>query len=111
MESTQAIPVSINLEQLIWDGKTDSEIRTILTQQYGEQYLVENLMPQVKQLRRNRTAAIGLITVLIGIGVLIMSFVLSVMHYQSGNSLGTILYGLTTTGLLVISWGLFKVFG
>lgn len=99
------------LIDLVRAGKSDTEIEALLTEHYGDAYLVKPLMAEVRKLRGARATSTGLAVVLIGAACLLASATLSIMRYNNDDSLGFALFGLTTIGVIVVFAGLVKIFG
>lgn len=98
------------LHQLIKQGMSDEDIRFLLTENYKDDFLVTNLMAEVKKLRNSQKTASGLTLVLLGAFVMLLGFVLAFMGATSGTLLYIFLYGFTEVGLIIVFAGLVKVF-
>lgn len=98
------------LHQLIKQGMSDEDIRFLLTENYKDDFLVTNLMAEVKKLRNSQKTASGLTLVLLGAFVMLLGFVLAFMGATSGTLLYIFLYGFTGVGLIIVFAGLVKVF-
>ena len=111
----QAVGVTVksrpDMAQLVREGKKDAEIRSMLIMQYADGPAMEQLMQEVKKLRIARSTSIGLGFIMTGAFVLLISCMLAIMRYHSGSSLSFVLYGLTSTGILIVFIGLMKIFG
>ena len=99
-----------DLAKMVREGSTDEQIRHAMVDRFGDGPAVAQLMQEVKKLRAAKSTATGLIFILVGVVILLSSFVLSFMHVYSNQSLTFVLYGLTTVGILVVFFGLMKVF-
>ena len=98
------------LAKMLREGRTDEQIREALVACYSEGPTVVQLMREVKKFRAAKTTTTGLIFILIGAVILVTSFILSFMHVVTAQSLSFVLFGLTTVGILVVFFGLMKVF-
>lgn len=99
-----------SLVQLIGKGLRDDEIQQILFDQYQDDYHVMNLMKEVKRLRNSKKTSSGLILILIGAAMLLMSCVLTLTGSYSAGSFGMVLFGLTTIGITIAFFGLVRIF-
>ena len=99
-----------SLVQLIGKGLRDDEIQKVLFDQYQDDYHVMNLMKEVKRLRGSRKTSSGLILILIGAAMLLMSCVLTLTGSYSAGSFGMVLFGLTTIGITIAFFGFVRIF-
>lgn len=103
--------VRVDLAQLVKDGKSDAAIRELLQQQCSDEHALRELLQQVKKLRAARNTSTGLIFILIGAALLLLSCAIGIFRFYSDSSLSFALYGLTSLGILVVFVGLIRIFG
>jgi cytochrome c-type biogenesis protein CcmH/NrfF len=109
-EKSPAREQQSDLGKMVREGRSDEQIHQAMVDRFGDGPAVAQLMQEVKKLRAAKNTATGLIFILAGVVILLSSFVLSFMHVYNNQSLTFVLYGLTTIGILVVFFGLMKVF-
>lgn len=107
----KATESSAELLQLLREGKSDEQIRAALIARHGDTHVVPELMREVGKLRSSRNMSLGLAIVLSGALILLVSFIMAILRFHSNDSLSFVLYGLTSLGILVVFFGLMKIFG
>jgi hypothetical protein len=100
-----------DLLALIDRGLSDEKIERLLLEQYQEEFLVTNLMREVRKLRNAQKASAGLILLIIGAVILFFSCVLALTGGLPEGSVGIFLFGFTTLGVVVVMAGLIKILG
>ena len=99
-----------DLRDLLKQGMADKDIEFLLQQQYKDEFLVNNLMSEVKKLRNSQKTASGLIFILVGAAVMLLSCMLTLMGNYSSTNFGLVLYGLTSLGIIIVFIGLIRIF-
>lgn len=99
-----------DLQQLIRQGMPDKDIEMLLMNQYADDFLVKNLMAEVKKLRNAQKTTQGLTLVLAGAFLMLLGFIFAFVGSNSDSMLDLFLYGFTTIGLVVAFAGLIKIF-
>ncbi|HRO44066.1 MAG TPA: hypothetical protein PL009_14620 [Flavipsychrobacter sp.] len=99
-----------DLQHLVKQGMSDNDIEFLLMENYKDEFLVRNLMMEVKKLRNSHKTALGLMLVLGGAFIMLLGFVFAFFSTSSGLMLNVFLYGFTVVGLLVAFGGLVKIF-
>ena len=110
-EHVESSVTAYDLPSLLRKGMKDDAIEKTLRNQYQDDYLVNNLMKEVKRLRNQQRTTNGLILAIIGAGLLLLSCVLSLTGSISSGSFSIYLFGFTTIGIAIVFAGLVKIFG
>jgi len=76
---------------------------------FDERHIPE-MMAQIKKLQNARKTSGGLILILIGAVICLLSCVLTMTSSYSHTNFAVILYGFTTLGILIVFGGLMKIF-
>lgn len=92
----------------IANGYTNKEIEKELLGLGIAEADVPAMMKEIVRMRNARNTSIGLVYVLIGAVICLVSCVLTIMLPQSNTTL--VLYGLTTAGIIVAFIGLMRIF-
>jgi len=100
-----------DLRDLLRQGMSDNDIEFLLQQHYQDDFLVKNLMTEVKKLRNARKTTSGLMFVLAGAVLLLLGFFFSIVIGTSSTLFGVFLYGFTCAGIAVAFVGMIKMFG
>ena len=90
---------------------SNEEIKTELLKRGFEEHNLPEMMKEIARLRNARKTSSGLILVLAGAVLCLLSCVLTLTGSYTGSSFQLILYGITTLGILVSFGGLIKIFG
>lgn len=98
------------LEELLKQGMSDKDIEQLLMNQYQDEFLVKNLMGEVKKMRNSQKTMVGLTLVLAGAFLMLLGFILAFVGVGSGALLDVFLYVFTTVGLIIAFFGLAKIF-
>lgn len=104
--------VSILTEAKEWldKGLGTEQIMLELQKRGFEERHIPEMMAQIKKLQNARKTSNGLIYILIGAVVCLLSCVLTMTSSYSNSNFGLMLYGFTTLGILIVFVGLFKIF-
>jgi len=98
-----------DLEQLLRQGLSNSDIEQLLMKDYKDEFLVEKLMVEVKKLRNAQKTSTGLTLVLSGAFLMLMGFLCAFITGSTETLLYVFLYGFTSIGLVIAFLGLAKV--
>lgn len=75
-----------------------------------EEHSLPEMMNEIKKLRNSRKTSGGLILILAGAMLCLLSCILTLTGSYSGTSFQLVLYGITTVGILITFGGLIKIF-
>jgi hypothetical protein len=97
--------------QYLAGGMEFELIREKLLQRCGNEDIVSSILSHVKkeyylQRREEGTAILG-----VGLVVILTGFVITCFNYHSNQSVTFTMYGLTSLGILIVFWGLYKIIG
>lgn len=98
------------LEELLKQGMSDKDIEQLLMSQYQDEFLVKNLMGEVKKMRNSQKTMVGLTLVLAGAFLMLLGFIFAFVGVGAGALIDVFLYGFTTVGLVIVFLGLVKIF-
>ncbi|MCD6064978.1 MAG: hypothetical protein K0R82_2889 [Flavipsychrobacter sp.] len=101
--------ISISLKANDWfaKGLTLKQVEEELLQSGTEPRHVPELMAEIKKLYNARKTSRGLVLILIGAVLCLLSCVLTLMSF---GDISLVLYGMTTIGLIVVFAGLVQIF-
>lgn len=69
--------------------------------------IIKNLKEEYYRKKHNR----GRIVMLIGLVILLISFVLTCVNFHNNQSITYVMFGISSVGLIVIFFGLYDLFG
>lgn len=95
----------------VWlaNNYTNKQIEEALSTMGIETAHIPAMLKEIKRLRNAQKTTKGLIYVLIGAVLCLVSCVLTILLPQSNTTL--ILYGLTSLGIIIVFIGLMQIFG
>lgn len=104
--------ITIQQRAKVWldNGLNDQQIEAELVAAGTDQRHVPDMLKEIKKLRNARKTANGLIYILIGAVVCLLSCVLTMRSSYSNSNFNLILYGFTTVGIILVFIGLMKIF-
>ncbi|MEZ5018439.1 MAG: hypothetical protein R2800_15370 [Flavipsychrobacter sp.] len=108
MQTTQQISVTQQVVDLLNRGRKREQIVEELLAEGHEAYFIKNLVEETYQMRTAKLRSQGLILILIGAVICLLSCILTI---TTTSSLSLVLFGLTTVGILFVFGGLVKIFG
>ncbi|MGN6477957.1 MAG: hypothetical protein ACTHKV_12075 [Flavipsychrobacter sp.] len=88
----------------------DEAIKAELMKRGFEEHSLPEMMNEIKKLRNSRKTSGGLILILAGAVLCLLSCILTLTGSYSGTSFQLVLYGITTLGILITFGGLIKIF-
>lgn len=98
-----------DLRDLLRQGMSDQDIEFLLQEHYRDDFLVKNLMNEVKRLRNSQKTASGLTFIMIGAAFLLFGFLFSITLGASSHFFTLFLYGFTSIGILIVFIGMIKI--
>ena len=107
--SAEDTSLSLYIIKLLNDGQKSEQIATELINKGHDETFIKELVHETSKLRYAKRRAQGLSLILIGAIICLFSCIITITTATTG-SLPTVLYGLTSVGILVIFAGLMKVF-
>jgi hypothetical protein len=90
-------------------GLSLKDIEAELVQSGIEPRHVPELMAEIKKLRNAKRTSRGLILILIGAVICLVSCIITL--FSSYSDLSLVLYGLTSVGIIIVFAGLMQIFG
>jgi len=108
--ATQQESLSQQIIALLENGTVRSEIESQLVQKGHEERFVSEIVRETIRLHDSRKRSLGLVLILGGALLCLVSCVVTIFASFSNTSFPMILYGLTTVGILVVFAGLMKIF-
>ncbi len=104
-------PIARLTEAWIDNGMSNKEIEEkLLFGGYDEKY-VAGLLKELTKLRNAKKTTRGLVFILIGAALCLLSCILTLSQAFSGSDFSFVLFGLTTLGILLVFGGLVFIFG
>lgn len=99
-----------NVMAMLNDGRLKDDIKAELIAQGHDEQFVHELVAETAKLRYARRRTQGLALILGGALVCLVSCLTTIASSQAQEHLSTMLYGLTSLGILVVFAGLTRVF-
>jgi hypothetical protein len=96
--------------RMLEEGETREQIEKALMEQGHAYAFVKELVAETAKLRYAQRRVKGLAMILGGALICLISFLLTVTDAVSGNTYFTVLFGLTSLGVIVVFVGLMYVF-
>ena len=90
-------------------GLSDTQIKEEILNIGIEERNLQDIFKEVIKLRRSRNTTKGLMFILAGAMLCLISCVFTIM--SSDTNVGFMLYGVTSIGIIVVFIGLIKIFG
>ncbi|MBS1771830.1 MAG: hypothetical protein JST82_03145 [Bacteroidetes bacterium] len=91
-------------------GLSNDDIAVELGKRGFDERSLPEMMAEIKRLRNARKTSSGLILILIGGVVCLLSCILTMTSSYSHTNFEIVLYGFTTLGILIVFGGLMKIF-
>ena len=91
-------------------GYNNEQIKTELQKRGFEERHLPEMLKEITRLRNARKTSAGLMLILIGGVVCLLSCVLTMTSNYSHSNFAIVLYGFTTIGILIVFGGLMKIF-
>lgn len=91
--------------------KTFSEIRERLEKESDDQVTNEEIIKQLRLIHYATKRKRGGLIILSGSVLLLIGFIMTVTNFYANTDFAWVMYGFTSTGLLVIFAGLYDCFG
>lgn len=91
-------------------GYSTEQITAELRNRGFDERQLPEMLAEIKRLRNARSLSKGLILILVGAVVCLLSCILTMTSSYSHSNFGIILYGFTTIGILIVFAGLMKIF-
>lgn len=87
------------------------EIRIRLCKHCEDEELVTIIISKSKTDYYNQRRKEGTLVLGIGLVLILLGFVITCFNYHANQSVTLAMYGLTSAGILVVMWGLYKIMG
>ena len=107
--SAEDTSLSLHIIKLLNEGQKGEQIAAELINKGHDETFINGLVRETGKLRYAKRRAQGLALILTGAVICLFSCIITIASATTG-SLPTVLYGLTSVGILVIFAGLMKVF-
>lgn len=108
MSEVKKISIEQHAGNWLKNGWDNNKIKEELLKQGVDQRNIPDLLKEISRMRNARNTATGLYFILGGAMLCLLSCILTLT--TEGNT-GFVLYGLTSAGIMVAFYGLFKIFG
>lgn len=106
----QSITIQQRAKTWLDNGLNDQQIENELLTTGTDARHIPDMLKEIKKLRNARKTSSGLIYILIGAVVCLLSCVLTMTSTYSNSNFSLVLYGFTTIGIIVVFIGLMKIF-
>ncbi|MCB0700154.1 MAG: hypothetical protein H6551_04135 [Chitinophagales bacterium] len=107
--SDAKISIQDNARLWLQKGLSDTQIKSEMLQLGIEERNIPEMLKEVVKMRRSRNTTNGLVFILIGAMMCLISCVYTLASATPDT--GLMLYGLTSLGIVVVFVGLVKIFG
>lgn len=87
------------------------KITEILLQKHNDEAMVYAIVKKVKSDHYAKHRKEGLIILGAGFVLILLGFLITCFNFHSNQSFTFAMYGLTSIGLIVVFWGLYKIVG
>ncbi len=87
------------------------EVEKKLHAKTSDQQVIDEILKELKKEEQAARLKSGLTKLGIGGALLILGFLITCINYHSNTSFTIVMYGFTTTGLLLMFWGLYDIIG
>ncbi len=87
------------------------KITEILLQKHNDEAMVYAVVKKVKSDHYAQHRKEGLVILGIGFAIILIGFLITCINFHADKSFTMAMYGLTTIGLIVVFWGLYKIVG
>ncbi len=92
-------------------GVSYAEIENLLLEQVNDEALVYAVVKKIKAEHQKERAKSGKLFIGIACLLILAGFLVSCMNFYTNQSFVWAMYGLTTVGIALLLWGLFKIIG
>ena len=92
-------------------GSTFDEAAIALSQLCDNKELVEEVIKEVRETYYKTKRSEGMVKIGIGATLILVGFVITCSNFHSNQSFSFAMYGLTSIGILIVFWGLYKIIG
>ena len=111
MEEKESTELSSLANQYLASGMDFEKIKDKLLQHCNDKEVVSQIISRSKtdyynQRRKEGTSILG-----IGLIMILLGFAITLFNYHSNQSVTFAMYGLTSGGILIVMWGLYKIMG
>jgi hypothetical protein len=98
-------------EELFNRNFTFEEIEKELLLKTNDEQLAAKIIRKLKKIHHEKRRNSGVIKLILGGVILIISFVITVFCFHSNVSFHAIMYSMTSVGCLLLFWGLYEIIG
>lgn len=98
-------------DQYLANGMDFETIKEKLLQRYNDEELILMIISKTKKDYYNKRRKEGTSILGIGLTMILVGFVLTCFNYHTNQSVNFVMYGLTSIGILIVLWGLYKILG
>ncbi len=92
-------------------GSTFDEASVALSKLCEDKDLIDQVIKEVREKYYKTKRSEGMVKIGIGATLILVGFVITCANFHSNQSFTFAMYGLTTIGILVVFWGLYKIIG
>lgn len=96
---------------LLEQHKDFNSIHENLIKEGADQLSAVEIVKQIKLVYYAQKRQKGSMIILVGAVLLLVGFLLTISNFYANTSFTFVMYGFTTAGLLVMFYGLYKIFG
>lgn len=87
------------------------KITEILLQKHNDEAMVYAVVKKVKSDHYAKHRKEGLIILGVGFVLILLGFLITCFNFHTNQSFTFAMYGLTSIGLIIVFWGLYKIVG
>jgi hypothetical protein len=96
---------------LLLRGAQKEDIEKHLLQKTNDSILIAIVIKEARNVHYAALRKEGLARIMIGSIIVLLGFAITFFNFHTNRSVDLVLYGFTTTGILIVFWGLYKMFG
>jgi hypothetical protein len=98
-------------KEMLFHGKDLEEIQKHLLTLSDDETLIFAVVKKLKAEHHALNAQMGRKLLLIGLIFMLAGFIITCINYHSNRSISFAMYGLTSFGLVILFYGLYKIIG
>ncbi|MGZ3867095.1 MAG: hypothetical protein ACXVC6_15065 [Bacteroidia bacterium] len=112
MENTPEYVRFYHLAKILHDRGDDYPIiKQKLLEKISDEILIDAILKTIKKEYNKKRHDRGRFVMLIGLVILLVSFVLTCINFHSDQSITYVMFGISSLGLIVMFFGLYDLFG
>lgn len=112
MEHTPEYVKFYHLAKILHDRGDDYPIiKQKLLEKTHDEILLDAILKTIKEEYNKKRHNRGRVVMLVGLIILLVSFILTCMNFHSNQSITNVMFGISSVGLIVMFFGLYDLFG